>query len=123
MSTVSTNSTFITIREAAQRLGVHENTVRRYVDRGLLKADRLPSGVRRIRRDDVEGLSYTRTEAERPAQLDPKRPAMGRHEATGSAWTRPIRDVSDLAIPGFWTSDEEVEDFIAMTRAERDRDR
>jgi excisionase family DNA binding protein len=47
----------ITIRDAARRLGVHENTVRRYVDRGLIRARRLPSGVRRLQREDVEVMA------------------------------------------------------------------
>jgi excisionase family DNA binding protein len=53
MSLMST----MTIREAARRLGVHENTVRRYVDRGLIRAERLPSGVRRPSREDVEAMA------------------------------------------------------------------
>ena len=42
------------VRQAAQALGVHENTVRRWEERGLLHAVRLPSGVRRFRPEDVE---------------------------------------------------------------------
>lgn len=42
------------VRQAAQALGVHENTIRRWEERGLLHAVRLPSGVRRFRPDDVE---------------------------------------------------------------------
>lgn len=49
-------STFISFREAAKRLGVHENTVRRYADRGLIGAVLLLSGVRRLRRSDVEAM-------------------------------------------------------------------
>jgi excisionase family DNA binding protein len=44
------------VREAARTLGVHENTVRRWEERGLLRAVRLPSGVRRFRPEDVEAL-------------------------------------------------------------------
>lgn len=44
------------IRQAARVLGVHENTVRRWEERGLLHAVRLPSGVRRLRADEVERL-------------------------------------------------------------------
>lgn len=40
---------------AAARIGgVSDETVRRYVARGLLKARRLPSGRLRFRREDVE---------------------------------------------------------------------
>jgi excisionase family DNA binding protein len=44
------------VRQAARALGVHENTIRRWEDRGLLRAVRLPSGVRRFRVEDVEAL-------------------------------------------------------------------
>ena len=44
------------VRDAARTLGVHENTVRRWEERGLLRAVRLPSGVRRFRPEDVEAM-------------------------------------------------------------------
>lgn len=44
------------VRQVARTLGVHENTVRRWEERGLLHAVRLPSGVRRFRPDDVEAV-------------------------------------------------------------------
>jgi excisionase family DNA binding protein len=44
------------VRQAAQALGVHENTIRRWEQRGLLHAVRLPSGVRRFRPEDVEQM-------------------------------------------------------------------
>jgi excisionase family DNA binding protein len=44
------------VRQAARTLGVHENTVRRWEERGLLRAVRLPSGVRRFRPDDIEAM-------------------------------------------------------------------
>jgi excisionase family DNA binding protein len=45
------------VRQTARTLGVSENTVRRWAERGLLTAVRLPgSGVRRFRPDEVEGL-------------------------------------------------------------------
>ncbi len=42
------------VRAAARYLGVHENTVRRWEEAGLIRAIRLPSGVRRFRREDIE---------------------------------------------------------------------
>lgn len=36
--------------------GVHENTIRRWEKRGLLRAGRLPGGVRRFRPADVKAL-------------------------------------------------------------------
>jgi excisionase family DNA binding protein len=44
------------VREVARTLGVHENTVRRWEERGLLLSVRLPSGVRRFRPEDVEAV-------------------------------------------------------------------
>jgi excisionase family DNA binding protein len=44
------------VRQAAQTLGVHENTIRRWEAQGLLQAVRLPSGVRRFRPEDIEHL-------------------------------------------------------------------
>lgn len=44
------------VREAAHTLGVHENTLRRWEESGLVRAVRLPSGVRRFRPEDIERL-------------------------------------------------------------------
>jgi excisionase family DNA binding protein len=44
------------VREAARRLGVHENTLRRWENAGLIRAVKLPTGVRRFREEDVERL-------------------------------------------------------------------
>jgi predicted site-specific integrase-resolvase len=40
--------TLLQVRQAALMLGVHENTIRRWEEKGLLHAVRLPSGVRRF---------------------------------------------------------------------------
>jgi excisionase family DNA binding protein len=44
------------VREAARRLGVHENTLRRWEQTGLIHAVKLPTGVRRFRTEDVQKL-------------------------------------------------------------------
>jgi excisionase family DNA binding protein len=45
------------VRETAQALGVHENTIRNWEARGLLRAVHLPgSGFRRFAAEDVERL-------------------------------------------------------------------
>ena len=44
------------VRQAARALGVHENTLRRWEENGLIRAVRLPSGVRRFRAEDVEAV-------------------------------------------------------------------
>jgi len=100
---MSTEPTLISVREAARTLGVHDNTVRRYADRGLVRTVRLPSGVRRLVREDIDALA--------PRVSDQAHGA----KRSGS--------VDDLAAPEIWASDEEVEAFLAMTYAERDRDR
>ncbi len=109
----------MTIREAARRLGVHENTVRRYADRGLLRSERLPSGIRRLRREDVERL----------AQHDQERPETEKHSWTldeilaqpGKA--RTVGELIDRAPKDFWKSPEEMEEFVAWIYEQRKRDR
>jgi excisionase family DNA binding protein len=47
----------LSVRETARRLGVHENTVRNWEERGFLRAVRLPgSGYRRFDLAEVERL-------------------------------------------------------------------
>ena len=43
---------------AAEELGVHENTLRRWESKGLIRAVKNPTGVRRFRREDVERLRH-----------------------------------------------------------------
>jgi len=50
---VDSERKLLTVREAARRLGVHENTVRNMVARGQLKSSRLP-GVRAHRFEEAE---------------------------------------------------------------------
>jgi excisionase family DNA binding protein len=58
------------VRQVARTLGVHENTVRRWEERGLLHAVRLPSGVRRFRPDDVEAVREQMFSGFAPIQAD-----------------------------------------------------
>lgn len=44
----------LTPQEAARRLGVSERTLHRYEGRGLIRAQRLPSGIRRYDRGEIE---------------------------------------------------------------------
>jgi helix-turn-helix protein len=46
----------IPISIAADRLGVHQNTVRNWIDRGLLDGYLTPTGRRKLRLDSVERL-------------------------------------------------------------------
>jgi excisionase family DNA binding protein len=100
---MSTDTSFLTIQQAAARMGVHESTVRRYADRGLIGVRRLPSGVRRLHRADVDGLA---------ARMEDK-----------SDRSAPTATLNDLSASSVWRSDEELDQFLALTYAERDRDR
>lgn len=70
----------ISIREAAERLQVHENTVRNWIDRGILDAVKLPTGRRRLLLAAVEQMERqlyavpTQVEVkpiQAPAPIDP----------------------------------------------------
>lgn len=107
---MSTISSSLTIREAAARLGVHESTVRRYADRGLIGVKRLPSGVRRLSEADVEALR--------------KRIESGnRHDTNRPPDAAPGVTIEELAPVAIWESDEELDEFLLFTYEERDRDR
>jgi excisionase family DNA binding protein len=63
---------FLNVRDAARALGVHENTVRNWEARGLLRAVRLPgSGFRRFAVEDVERLRDEMFEQLAPAREGP----------------------------------------------------
>lgn len=48
---------FLNVRETAQQLGVHENTVRNWEERGVLHGIKLPgSGFRRFPREEIERM-------------------------------------------------------------------
>jgi len=87
-------------------MGVHESTVRRYADRGLIGVRRLPSGVRRLHRADVDALA---------ARVEGK--------SDLSATEEPTVVLEDLSAPLVWRSDGELNQFLELTYAERDRDR
>ena len=51
---IETKKEFLNVRETAEQLGVHENTVRNWHARGVLHGIQLPgSGFRRFPREDV----------------------------------------------------------------------
>ena len=60
----------LTIAEAAARLNVHENTVRKWIDRGILPASRLPTGARRLLAADVAALTERIAGRLRPVSKD-----------------------------------------------------
>jgi hypothetical protein len=62
----------LNVRDTARALGVHENTVRNWEERGLLRAVRLPgSGFRRFAAADIERLHAEMFEHFAPASEGP----------------------------------------------------
>jgi hypothetical protein len=62
----------LNVRDTARALGVHENTVRNWEERGILRAARLPgSGYRRFSVQDVERLRDEMFEQLAPATEGP----------------------------------------------------
>ncbi len=118
---MATKPTYVTLREAAASLGVHESTVRRYADRGLIHAARLPSGVRRLRRADVEALRHPVGTLDPTAE--PATPSATIATLAAEQGIKPLQSASKLADRDLWSSDEEVDLFNATIRFERDRDR
>lgn len=107
---MSLTSSSLTIREAAARLGVHESTVRRYADRGLIAVKRLPSGVRRLSEADVDALAV---------RIEGGDPDSARRAPSAA----PRVTIEELDPVSVWESDEELEEFLVVTYQERDRDR
>ncbi|MEO0561845.1 MAG: helix-turn-helix domain-containing protein [Chloroflexota bacterium] len=59
---MSSNSEWVSLRHAADILGVHPATVRNWADRGDLPTRRTPGGHRRFRRSDLVRIAETTTE-------------------------------------------------------------
>lgn len=75
--------TLLTVRETAELFGVHENTVRNWERRGILRAARLPmSGFRRFDPEEVERLRAQMLAQLAPATegptIEPRRRPRGR---------------------------------------------
>jgi excisionase family DNA binding protein len=59
---------FLNVRQAAREMGVHENTIRNWEQRGLLHGIRLPgSGFRRFPREEIERMRREMLEGYAPA--------------------------------------------------------
>jgi excisionase family DNA binding protein len=56
---MTSDQTYLTITEAADRLEVSSGTVRRWVREGRLPAITHPSGRRRIRPEDIDAILAT----------------------------------------------------------------
>jgi len=65
---IEVRTRYLTVSEAARRLGVHPKTVRTYADMGALPFMRLPGGHRRFREEDLdEFLRQRRVEVREPS--------------------------------------------------------
>lgn len=83
----------LNVRETARRLGVHENTVRNWADRGILRPLRLPgSGYRRFDVAEVDRIARQMRQAAAPMQETPPRgPNAGRSVDRGQGGVRAKR--------------------------------
>ncbi len=62
----------LSVRETARKLGVHENTVRNWESKGVLRAAKLPgSGFRRFDASEVARLQSEMVEGLAPASEGP----------------------------------------------------
>jgi excisionase family DNA binding protein len=57
----------LTISQAAALLGIHQNTLRAWVDKGLVPASRLPSGHRRFSAEQIEQIRQQMVEGKAAA--------------------------------------------------------
>lgn len=55
-STTADTPIYLPIREAAERLSVHPETLRRWDRKGIITARRLPNGYRRFLSTDLDAL-------------------------------------------------------------------
>ena len=69
-------------------------------------------------RDGAGAMSSARGEAQPP----PSALHVLAQQQLGQQGIRPIASTDELVTPGIWESDEELEEFLAFTRAERQRD-
>jgi excisionase family DNA binding protein len=79
---------YLSVRETARRLGVHENTVRNWVTQGILRSARVPGArFHRFDTEDVERLSSARGLAVAPANESRRLISPGLVSATDlAAW-------------------------------------
>jgi hypothetical protein len=92
----------LSVRQTAGILGVHENTIRNWERAGLIRAVRLPSGVRRFEPGEVERLRggmYGRTsEVDTPPELRPNASAADlRRDFLRSSGVERLREAAHLS--------------------------
>jgi excisionase family DNA binding protein len=113
---VSESST-VTMKEAARMLGVHQQTIRSWEKRGLIRLVRLPgSGYRRVPRAEIERLL-----PQMSAFTDSFWDGQSVQVIAQAQGVRPVQSVDDLWAD-FWPEDESVEEFRRTVRTWRQRD-
>ena len=84
MNTSSTG--YLTLKRAAQQLGVHEQTLRSWERRGLIQMERLPqSGYRRVPQDEVHRLQKKMLNRNTPAGVRIDSPARDVESVTSAS--------------------------------------
>ena len=63
-------TTMLTLRQVSERLGLHINTVRRYVDKGLIPAVKFEKAVRVEQRDLEKFIKARKQAAKKKVNLD-----------------------------------------------------
>jgi DNA-binding transcriptional MerR regulator len=67
---MASSTGYLTLKRAAQMLGVHEQTLRSWEHQGLIRLARLPkSGYRRVPVDEVQRLQAVMLAGNRPSEV------------------------------------------------------
>lgn len=101
---MSDSSAWLSLREAADMLGVHPATVRNWADDGKLPARRTPGGHRRFRRADL--LQYAETHVHGQSDIQPTEVQVILQNALGK--TRMEIGTSDLVDAPWYTAMSET---------------
>jgi diguanylate cyclase (GGDEF)-like protein/PAS domain S-box-containing protein/excisionase family DNA binding protein len=121
----------VTLREAAEALGVSRSTIRRWADTGKIRAVRTPGGHRRLPLADVRRLSGTVASTDSSPAIKrvplPEEPNKPLAELLDDSWME-LSDAASRAIypqraPGWFASDRSQEvlgdGLLALARAAR----
>jgi excisionase family DNA binding protein len=114
---MAVESPTLTIKQAAQMLGVHQQTIRNWERRGLIRLVHLPgSGYRRVLRTEVERLL-----AQMNPPADPFWDGQTAQALARAQGAQPVQSIDDLWAD-FWPEDESLEEFRQTIRAWRQHD-
>ncbi|NOX61709.1 MAG: helix-turn-helix domain-containing protein [Chloroflexi bacterium] len=107
------NTTYVTLKRAAQMLGVHEQTLRRWERKGMIRMARLPhSGHRRVPLEEIERL-------QRSMAAPPPEPAVRlvppRLDAKSQEKARKLSKLVRADLSGL-ESEQSFDEFMAKRR-------